>query len=1555
MNKKIFKYLLSFIVIILCLIVAKNVFSYIVKDLSPWDTRGFYDYASGYPALKRYPADEIDSIFNDLQIYNEDITINNTFEFTDNSIQSFTKWNSEDSNYIINNIHTTALDYSSGSTIPINYSDDGNYHLIIKVNPGSWYDRDSQDKIVDGFTFLTTDFAAILALTVKKNGELYNPYGGSLVTIHPPDFITSGLAHTGDSLLQGNANESWDASFYDYIWGNEYETGGLNWEYNGIFLGSDFSDKLKDKFLIMEVVIPSSVVTVGDNIRIYIDGWVFMKERNRDGVSLDGTASLLAGGYLEISSDFDISGEPQTTDLKITAETNSSFLVSKNYVNSFPNFSAIVENIGEKNTISSFIVNMQVGETPTPYASFNNTINSVIVNESVTTSFNYKTVDLSTYTEETIKIYFEHDYDDDSNPTNDKTYIELPVYTPTFTPTATNTLSPTPTNTPTNTTTATATPTPTNTEVPPINTPTPTNTPMPDLMFDSVSGSSYLINKNYSSVNFQAILKNIGGSDNTVPFDVMIEYPEHTQRDTELITATIAQGGFSEDIYFSFPLNLAAYTENTIVIYFRHELSVDGNTSNDVATLEIPIRTVTPTPSPTATNTLSPTPTMTPESGSVDIKIESITNDPAINLYPVIYDDIVFRVLYSNIGTATSGPFDIIIRVRDSNDLSISHIGGVYKNTHNLPLSESVSLDLSQHPGGNITIEAEAIINDSNNSNNIASKNIFVYSPTPTNTPTPTPTATASPTNTPTEVDTPTIQDEYVNLRFYGTETYPDSQYIDYLNGEINARVYNGSDNRSWTNLPIYAELYGWLWSNTYSAWIRYKIKDIGVFYINISPGEIKNITFNLNGIESPNERTAGTPGRGPVGSYDYFRLYFNVNDDNIYDNEKELSFYWKDIPTPTPTEIYGTSTPTLTITPTPTFTPTATATSNNDLAIVKVRLPNPDVTYVPQAEESAYWKFDNNMEDSIGSADLDTGYYGSISYTNNPSILYEAGQFTYVRLPSTTHGLCSSKDYTITMWFYVPQHNWPTDAGRIPLFKRASTTDDYTDGNSSIEIYLDLNYDPYETYERVNIVHNRDHSSFCFAYYNYNFNPDTWYHVAFSYNGGSGSSNIPKVYVNNSEISNTSTGGVDWNDPDDDGYAFFGAGQSNDMFHGYMDDVHFLYDDITTQELDNIYNIPQLFENQYVQGNTISKSFEVYVENLGSTTIFDNIYIECIHKSTSITDKMKNKIPMPIYPNETKKIDVDIDWSTIGENPGLQLFVFYFEYYDNNIPNNYYNYLLNLLPPDPVTTNVYLIRRETPYKLCINTPIPTNTPTATHTPTPTPTYDVPIAYNNLQLWYRAETNKSLTTTMTDSSSNEYDGTLSNSNAYTLEGAIGQAYNLINNSYGYLDIPSGDLYSLNSQTISFWFNIDDDSGSTKYGFFKRSNNETGTITAQEIYFDYMSNGSICVTFNRGISGETFFGRYYQVQSLIDENTWHHFVLQYNQSTVFNCYLDGTLLTNYTVAGSDDNRYDIGGDGYDFWIGRGYSDYNSNCMIDEFRVYNIALTNTQCEDLYTDNW
>lgn len=225
------------------------------------------------------------------------------------------------------------------------------------------------------------------------------------------------------------------------------------------------------------------------------------------------------------------------------------------------------------------------------------------------------------------------------------------------------------------------------------------------------------------------------------------------------------------------------------------------------------------------------------------------------------------------------------------------------------------------------------------------------------------------------------------------------------------------------------------------------------------------------------------------------------------------------------------------------------------------------------------------------------------------------------------------------------------------------------------------------------------------------------------------------------------------------------------------------------------------------------------------------------------------------------------------------------------------------------------------PIPLPSSNPAPTPAPTATPAPAPTPMPD-----NRIGEW---ELNENSGSTAHDISILQHDGTVTG--ATWTGGMFGSALSFNGTSSNYVNISNADTNIGNNFTISVWIKAIQDRSNHQV-FIAKGPKNTGHY---ELYID---TSGILKFYSNDIGDISS-------NTVVDNNNWHHVVVTYDGSNM-KFYVDKVLKNSPAASGTvaDETETMRLGSLVD-----GTLPYNG--LLDEVRIFNRALTQTEIKYLY----
>lgn len=200
--------------------------------------------------------------------------------------------------------------------------------------------------------------------------------------------------------------------------------------------------------------------------------------------------------------------------------------------------------------------------------------------------------------------------------------------------------------------------------------------------------------------------------------------------------------------------------------------------------------------------------------------------------------------------------------------------------------------------------------------------------------------------------------------------------------------------------------------------------------------------------------------------------------------------------------------------------------------------------------------------------------------------------------------------------------------------------------------------------------------------------------------------------------------------------------------------------------------------------------------------------------------------------------------------------------------------------------------------------------------------------------------NESAGTVATDSSGNSRNGTVSGATWTTGKLDNGLSFNGAARDYVQIN---GLVGSSTNVTLAAWANLTstDTNGAELISLgdavaIRLDQNEDGTLTGMKGFYHYAS-GWRQIWYSPNYAG----------------TGWHHFAYVVDDTNnVQKLYVDGAVAS--TTSWTESISYNTGGVGTDTFIGKhgdGGTTYDFNGLIDDVRVYNVALSDSDIKSLY----
>jgi hypothetical protein len=196
---------------------------------------------------------------------------------------------------------------------------------------------------------------------------------------------------------------------------------------------------------------------------------------------------------------------------------------------------------------------------------------------------------------------------------------------------------------------------------------------------------------------------------------------------------------------------------------------------------------------------------------------------------------------------------------------------------------------------------------------------------------------------------------------------------------------------------------------------------------------------------------------------------------------------------------------------------------------------------------------------------------------------------------------------------------------------------------------------------------------------------------------------------------------------------------------------------------------------------------------------------------------------------------------------------------------------------------------------------------------------------------------------------------------YIRKGAAGFAYNK------YITFPDMGGFTSNTSdadgALSIWFSLNSipASNSDYYTLIDRGNPSSYSSTYQALellVFGTSNTNEVTFNFRRGFSGTNYDPTSYSATATtLSANTWYHLVVSYVASTkTATFYLDGTSIGSYSLTSAAGGRtIDSGFNIGSYANSSSYSAYAWNGKIDQFRIFNKALSSGEVTTLYGETY
>ena len=201
-------------------------------------------------------------------------------------------------------------------------------------------------------------------------------------------------------------------------------------------------------------------------------------------------------------------------------------------------------------------------------------------------------------------------------------------------------------------------------------------------------------------------------------------------------------------------------------------------------------------------------------------------------------------------------------------------------------------------------------------------------------------------------------------------------------------------------------------------------------------------------------------------------------------------------------------------------------------------------------------------------------------------------------------------------------------------------------------------------------------------------------------------------------------------------------------------------------------------------------------------------------------------------------------------------------------------------------------------------------------------------------------------TTAADSSGNGYNATLVNGVSW-VTGKIGDAVSA-NGVNQYVSIPAVNLSTTNAVTVTLWTNRTYSTGGG-HTLFEASPNFNSSTTG----FGFFPDDTTCQGIQADVHGDV--GYTANCYAAPSSGVWHHLAVVFDKSQTgaseVKLYIDGVLQTATQSILTSNNTNNFGSNPIYLFSRGGTTEFNAG-IVDDFRVYNTALTAAQIQQVYT---
>ncbi len=166
----------------------------------------------------------------------------------------------------------------------------------------------------------------------------------------------------------------------------------------------------------------------------------------------------------------------------------------------------------------------------------------------------------------------------------------------------------------------------------------------------------------------------------------------------------------------------------------------------------------------------------------------------------------------------------------------------------------------------------------------------------------------------------------------------------------------------------------------------------------------------------------------------------------------------------------------------------------------------------------------------------------------------------------------------------------------------------------------------------------------------------------------------------------------------------------------------------------------------------------------------------------------------------------------------------------------------------------------------------------------------------------------------------------------------------LNGSTGKISLGNQTWFNAGDYSVSFWMRNEGNDSNYQIIVSQRTSSDAGSPINISMYgVSYGSNNGM-LYFNVG-------GSYFVSNTALSKNTWYHVVFIIVAGGAMNIYINGVLDSNSTTESTTrptptNQNLAIGANGSN-------NDYPFNGKIDQFRVFNSALSATQVTELYNE--